>query len=99
LTDPKTRRKAEAELCHLAHVPDGSAIIDIPLPELLVAEPRITKTDVKVLVGKRLVPFSKLSPLANALKVRDVAKWVVMVAAHPEHRDRITKVAERVLFR
>jgi len=72
--------------------------VDIPLPELLISEPRIAMTDVKVLDGDRVRYFRPVSPLGRALQLRQVSDWVVMVAADPKHRATVAKAAERVLF-
>ncbi len=98
LSDPLRRRRAEDAICKRAGIPPGRAIIDIPLPELLISEPRIAQTDVKVLDGAKVQYFRKVSPLARALQLRQVSDWVVMVAADPKHRAAVAKAAERVLF-
>src|SRR2546426_8410430 len=96
--DPKTRRRAEDAICQRANIPAGRAIVDIPLPELLISEPRIAMTDVKVVDGDKVRPFRKVSPLGRALQLREVSDWVGMVAADPKHRAAVAKAAERVLF-
>ncbi|MEK6851044.1 MAG: HD domain-containing protein, partial [Candidatus Thermoplasmatota archaeon] len=86
LADPPKRRRAEDAICRRAGIPPGRAIVDIPLPELLISEPRIAMTDVKVLDGDRVRYFRTVSPLGRALQLRQVSDWVVMVAADPKHR-------------
>lgn len=98
LADPPKRRRAEDAICKRAGAKPGRAIVDIPLPELLISEPRIAMTDVKVLDGGKVRYFRKASPLGRALQLRDVSDWVVMVAADAKHRAEIAKAAERVLF-
>jgi hypothetical protein len=98
LADPPKRRRAEDAICKRAGIPPGRAIVDIPLPELLISEPRIAMTDVKVLDGDRVQYFRKVSPLGRALQVREVSDWVVMIAADPKYRAEVAKAAERVLF-
>jgi len=98
LADPPKRRRAEDAVCQRAGIPDGRAIIDIPLPELLISEPRIAMTDVRVLDGEKVHYFRKVSPLGRALQARQVSDWVVMVAADSKFRKEVGKAAERVLF-
>jgi len=98
LADPPKRRRAEDAICQRAGIPEGRAIVDIPLPELLISEPRIAMTDVKVLDEGKVRAFRKVSPLGRALQLREVSDWVVMVAADPRHRAAVAKAAERVLF-
>jgi HD superfamily phosphohydrolase len=97
--DRDARRDAEDALARKAGAEPGRVIIDIPLPELLVSEPRIASTDVTVVdedgTASRL---SRLSPLARALQLRAVSDWVVMVACDPPARARVAKAAPKVLF-
>ncbi len=97
--DRDVRRDAEDALARKAGAEPGRVIIDIPLPELLVSEPRIASTDVTVVdedgTASRL---SRLSPLARALQLRAVSDWVVMVACDPAARGRVAKAAPKVLF-
>ena len=68
-------------------------IVDLPLPELLLSEPRIAETEVTVLdegVGR---PFSNVSTLGRALQTRDVVDWVLMVAGPPDRLAAIRAVA------
>ena len=98
LADPPKRRRAEDAICKRTGVPEGHALIDIPLPELLLSEPRIAMTDVKILDEGKVRYFRRASPLGRALQLRQVSDWVVMVASDPKHRTTVAKAAERVLF-
>jgi len=98
LADPPKRKRAEDAVCQRAGIPEGRVIVDIPLPELLISEPRIAMTDVPVLDEGKVRPFRRLSPLGRALQARQVSDWVVMVAGDPKFRKEVGKAAERVLF-
>jgi len=99
LADYRKRMKKERELCSRAGIPSGYAIVDLPAPELLLSEPRISKVDVKILTdGGKLRNFSSQSPLSSALKLRNTVKWVVMVSAHRKYREKVRKAAEKVIF-
>lgn len=98
LTDMKRRQEKEDTICRRVGIPEGNVIIDIPMPELLFSEPRINKVDLKILVGNRIKPFSKLSPLGAALRSREVFRWVIMVSAPEKYIDKVKKIAEKVLF-
>ncbi len=98
VADPPKRRRAEDAICKRAGIPEGHAIVDVPLPELLISEPRIAMTDVKVLDEGKVRYFRKVSPLGRALQLRDVSDWVVMVAADARQRAEVARAAERVLF-
>jgi HD superfamily phosphohydrolase len=97
--DRAARREAEDALARKAGVDPGRVVVDIPLPELLVSEPRIASTDVPVVdedgSAQRL---SRLSPIARALQLRAVSDWVVMVACDPAARGRVAKAAPGILF-
>ena len=79
--DAEERRRVEDRIARKAGLSPGQVIIDVPLPELLLSEPRIAKTEVPVLDGEEAKPFSKVSSLGRALQIRQVVDWVVMVAA------------------
>jgi HD superfamily phosphohydrolase len=96
--DPEFRMQKERELCRKASVPEGNIIIDVPFEELKISEPRINMTDIKILDGTKLRPLSKYSPLARALRIRDVPDWKIMVATDEKYRDQVTKVVENKLF-
>ena len=92
--DAAVRRREEDRLASRAGLQPGQVIIDVPLPELLVSEPRIAKTEVMVLDGKVAKSFSKVSTLGRALQTRQVVDWVVMVAAPPDAVPRVRRAAE-----
>ena len=96
--DRSARREAEDALARRAGVTEGQVIVDIPLPELLVSEPRIARTDVAIVDDGEVAWLSKLSPLARALQVRTVSDWAVMVACEPSARARVARLAPKVLF-
>ncbi len=95
-TDAK-RRQAEDEICKKAKVPEGYVILDLPKKELFLSEPRIHKTDVKILENKKLRPLSKYSPLARSLQLRNVPDWALMVSTDRKYREQVAKAAKRVL--
>lgn len=97
--DPAERRRAEDRIARRAGLAPGQVIIDVPLPELLLSEPRIAKTEVPILDESRVKSFSKVSPLGRALQVRQVVDWVVMVAAPAESAGAVRKAADAALSR
>ncbi len=96
--DPEERRRAEDRVARRAGVKPGQVIIDVPLPELLLSEPRIAKTEVPILEGGGAKPFSKVSTLGRALQLRQVVDWVVMVAAPKSVLAAVRKAATSSLF-
>lgn len=96
LAAPKERRRMEDEICLKAGIPSGKALIDIPAPELLISEPRLTKTNVKILDDNKIYTLQKYSPLANALRKRRVTNWALMVFCDGRYNNQVSKVAERL---
>jgi HD superfamily phosphohydrolase len=97
LDDPEKRLALEDTISDRADIPEGHVIIDAPVKELNFSEPRIHKTDIKIL-DKSVKPLSKYTPLAQALKIRNIPEWAVMVATDKKYMDKVSKVAQSVLF-
>jgi HD superfamily phosphohydrolase len=97
LENPNKRQQLEETLAARAGVPEGHIIIDVPVKELKFSEPRLHKTDIKIL-DKSVKLLSKYTPIAQALKIKSIPDWAVMVATDAKYRDRVSKVAERVIF-
>jgi HD superfamily phosphohydrolase len=95
--DPAERKRAEDRIARHAGLKPGQVIIDVPLPELLLSEPRIAKTEVPILDDGEVKPFSRVSSLGRALQIRQVVDWVVMVAAPAESAAAVRKAATSVL--
>lgn len=95
--DPAERRRVEDRIARRAGLSPGEVIIDVPLPELLLSEPRIAKTEVPILDDDTAKPFSKISPLGRALQLRQVVDWVVMVAAPAHAAAAVRKAATSAL--
>jgi HD superfamily phosphohydrolase len=92
--DARGRRRLEDRIARRAGLEPGQVIVDVPLPELLISEPRIAKTEVMILDDGEARPFSRVSPLGRALQLRQVTDWVVMVAAPPTAVDAARKACQ-----
>ncbi len=97
-SDRAARREVEDAIARRAGLPDGHVIVDIPLPELLVSEPRITQTDVAIVDDGAATRLSRLSPLGRALQLRTVSDWAVMIASDPSARAKVVRCAPKILF-
>ncbi len=97
-SDRGARRDAEDALARRAGLEPGHVIVDVPLPELLVSEPRIAQTDIMVVDDGGATRLSRISPLGRALQLRNVSDWAVMVACEPAARSKVAKIAPKVLF-
>jgi len=97
-SDPAERRREEDRLARRAGIEPGQVIIDVPLPELLLSEPRIVSVDVPILDEGEARPFSKVSTLGRALQTRQVTEWVFMVASPPKAVRAVRKAAGAALL-
>lgn len=80
-----------------AGVPRGYVILDVPIVDIIISEPRLEKVEVSVLVGKKLVRLSKLSPIAAALKKRQAPRYFLRVVTTDKHVARVKKIASKLL--
>jgi HD superfamily phosphohydrolase len=97
LSKHTARRSWEDELARRADLAEGDVLVDVPAAELLLSEPRLYTTHIKVLVDGELYPLSKFSPLARALQQRTVTQWGLLVACPPESVDVVSTAVERAL--
>jgi HD superfamily phosphohydrolase len=93
----RRRKEKEEEIAARAGVHLSEVIIDMPERELLISEPRIDKTEVRILEDDRVRPLSRYSPLAKALQSRSVFEWAVMVSCPKEKREQVARAAARAL--
>jgi HD superfamily phosphohydrolase len=98
LTDFDRLRRVEDAICDRAPAPRGSVIVDMPQPDLFLSEPRIAKTDVRVLTPRGVKMFSTLTPFGRAIRERQVSNWVLMVASDRRNVQAVQRVAERAVF-
>jgi HD superfamily phosphohydrolase len=96
--DPRERRKVEKELCERAGAPEGSIIVDYPPAEIKKTEPRISKTDIRVLDNGRVRFFKYASDMGRAIEGRDPADWLIMIAADRPYLEKVSKIGKNLLF-
>jgi len=94
LGDHRVRSRLEDELCDRARIPRTELLVDIPAPEIDLSEPRLGRTDIKIM-DRSPKPLSRMSSLARALKTRPVPDWALMVACSEKHRERVEKVSRK----
>jgi len=92
------RRQKEMEIENALDIPHGHVIIDIPRTELLMAEPRLHKTDVLVIDRNEEKNLDDFTPVAEAIRSRITPDWVVMIISDEKYRDVIDKKAVDILF-
>ena len=77
---------------------EGYVIVDIPGKDILLSEPRLKKMDIKILDGQKIKKLSEITPIANALQLRGVTEWALMVCSPEKYRNEVKKYAEKLLF-
>jgi len=94
LAEPKALKDMEEHIARRAGISSGGVIIDIPLPALLLSEPRIDQTEINVTDGKSVRPLSAYSTISSAVQKRTVPMWSVVVSVVPEAREKARAVVE-----
>jgi hypothetical protein len=97
LSNLKYRRRVEEEIAEGAGVESQYVLIDIPGDIAKLSEPRLNKTDVKVIDGSTIKELAAYSPLARALQIRKVQDWVFMLVTKKEYLEQVRKSAMRIL--
>jgi HD superfamily phosphohydrolase len=90
-------RELQDEIAERSGIRRGYVILDVPIVDILLSEPRLEKVEVPVLVDGKLVKLSELSPIANALKRRQTPRYLLRVVTPREYVGRVKSVAARVL--
>ena len=96
--DLRRRRRREREIAEAAGIEPHYVLIDIPQKIADLSEPRLAKTDVKIIDGNEVHPFSRYSPLARALQIRKVQDWILMVATPKMYVEKVRKSARRIFL-
>lgn len=96
--DPLRRARVEDALSHRVGAPEGRVIVDVPMPELLLSEPRLHRTEVPILEDGHMGTFRRASPLARALQIRETTPFVATVSAAMPFHTSVAKVARRIVF-
>jgi len=98
LEDPGIRRVKEQEIEEELNIPSGHIIIDVPDRELHQAEPRIHQTDIMIVDENKMKTLDEFTPVANAIRSRDIPDWMIMIITEGKFRDIVSKHAEDILF-
>jgi len=97
--DSKARRTLEDELAHRSGLEPGYVAIDVPSVKLLLSEPRMSQVDVRIVGDDGKTRWLReMTPMADALKKRQVSQDVVYVMTVPGSEKKVAEIAERHLF-
>jgi HD superfamily phosphohydrolase len=98
-TDSQRRRALEDEIASRAKIDSGYVCIDVPSVKLLLSEPRMADVDIRVRgEDGRYRWFKEHTPMADALRTRQVSQAALYVTTLPSAVERVGKIAERLLF-
>ncbi len=98
LENVEFRRKKEKELEESFKIPSGHIIIDVPLKELHLAEPRIDLTDIFIIDDNSKKIIDDYTPVAKAIKSRVIPDWGLMVVSDEKYREKIANNAFEIIF-
>jgi len=90
-------REIQDKIAEKAGVPKGEVILDVPIVDILISEPRLEKVEVPVLAEGKLVKLSKVSPLATALRKRQAPRYLLRVVTPAKHMKKVAEAAPKVL--
>lgn len=91
-------RRMERSIASRARVSDEKVIVDVPNEELKLSEPRLDKTNIKVLDDGKLHDMFRYSPLCRALQKRPSISWIMMVSCPEGLKDTVRRCVQEELF-
>ena len=92
------RKEKEEEIEDTLNIPYGHVIIDVPYTELHQTEPRIDKTDIKIIDKNEQKSIDEFTPVAGAVRSRLIPDWIIMIITDEKYRDVLSKKVEKILF-
>jgi len=98
-SDSDKRRDFEDQIARRAGLDAGYVAIDVPNIKLLLAEPRMSQVDIRIIGDDgRTRWLREHTPIAEALRNRQVSQAVFYVMTLPGFEDKVRKVSEDLLF-
>jgi uncharacterized protein len=98
MEDSSVRMKKEHAFEQALNIPEGHVIIDVPRRDLLQAEPRIQEADIPVVDDMHVEPLSAFTPVADAIRMRSIPDWDLMILTDEEYREKVFHHAHQLLF-
>ena len=93
------RREIEDEIAFRAGLEPGYVAIDVPSAKLLLSEPRMAQVDVKIVgVDGKTRWLKEVTPMAEALRKRQVSQEAVYVMTLSGNEKRVAEIANQILF-
>jgi HD superfamily phosphohydrolase len=93
------RIELEDEIAKRAGLDKGYVAIDVPSVKLLLSEPRMSQVDIRIIGddGKTRW-FKDHTPIAEALRKRQVSQEVVYVMTLPGYEKIVSRLADEHIF-
>ncbi len=98
LNNTSYRREKEKEFEEKLGIPEGYIIIDAPSRELHQSEPRLLRTNIPIIDNGGRRKLDDFTPVAEAIKMRAIPDWAVMVICDEKQRELVAQHAEKILF-
>ncbi|MEM2205085.1 MAG: HD domain-containing protein [Candidatus Hadarchaeales archaeon] len=87
----------QEEIADKAKVPRGYVLLDIPLVDLFLSEPRMEEVEIPVLLERGKTKLSEISPIAEALRRTLASRYILRVLTLPELVEKVRKAALKIL--
>ena len=98
-TNPDHRRSVEDDIASRAGLEPGYVAIDVPSVKLLLSEPRMSQVDIRILGDDGKTRWLKdHTPIADALKRRQVSQAVAYVMTLPGSEARVSDLIDTHLM-
>ena len=98
-TNPDHRRSVEDDISFRAGLEPGYVAIDVPSVKLLLSEPRMSQVDIRILGDDGKTRWLKdHTPIADALKRRQVSQAVAYVMTLPGSEARVSDLIDTHLM-
>ena len=98
-SDSEKRRLFEDEMALRAGLQPGYVALDVPNIKLLLAEPRMSQVDIRIIGDDGKTRWCKdHTPIADALKIRQVSQAAVYIMTLPGHEKKVSEIADRMVF-
>lgn len=85
------------EIADRAGVPRGYVLLDVPLLDLFLSEPRMGKVEIPVLMERGRARLSEISPIADALREGATPRYLMRVLTLPRFAERVERASRKVL--
>lgn len=90
--------KVEDDFAESIGLKKGYIIIDVPMRELYLSEPRLEQNTIGVLNDNTIDDLSLFTPFPQALQTRATTDWAVMVCTTDADTKKVSQESERYIF-